>query len=109
TKNAKVGDAIKMKVTLTGAGREFEEIFWVKVGEPKAKKTKASKQKKVDEDELGLPEFKLVYKNEKEGYLTWDSLGDAGIDMRWEKVMFPDAKGDTLEQIFINMDSNVLR
>jgi len=109
TQNANVGDAIKMKVTLTGAGREFEEIFWVKVSEPQAKKTSAPKPKKVDEDQLGLPEFKLVYKDEKEGFLTWDQLAEASIDMDWQKVMYPMASGDTLLEIYINMDSNVLR
>jgi hypothetical protein len=109
TKNAKVGDAIKMKVTLTGAGREFEEIFWVKVSEPKAKNTPTPKPKKVDEDQLGLPEFKLVYKDEKDGFLSWEKLAEASIDMDWQKVMFPLASGDTLQEIYINMDSNVLR
>ncbi|MEX2410222.1 MAG: hypothetical protein WD607_02420, partial [Candidatus Paceibacterota bacterium] len=106
---AKVGDAIKMKVTLTGAGREFEEIFWVKVSDPKAKQTKAPKPKKVDEDQLGLPKFKLVYKDKKEGYLTWEQLAEASIDMDWHKVMYPMASGDTLQEIYINMDSSVLR
>ena len=69
TEQAKVGDAIKIKVTLTGAGREFEEIFWVKVSEPHENKQKAPKPKKVDEEDLGLPEFNLVYKEEKEGFL----------------------------------------
>ncbi|MBE9048610.1 hypothetical protein IQ255_30245 [Pleurocapsales cyanobacterium LEGE 10410] len=109
TKNAKVGDAIKMKVTLTGAGREFEEIFWVKVSEPKTNNTTTPKPKKVDEEDLGLPEFKLVYKDEKEGFLTWDKLSEASIDMDWQKVMYPMASGDTLQEIYINMDSNVLR
>ncbi|MEX1014185.1 MAG: hypothetical protein WDZ80_03430 [Candidatus Paceibacterota bacterium] len=109
TKNAKVGDAIKMKVTLTGAGREFEEIFWVKVSEPNSKQTSTPKPKKVDEDQLGLPEFKLVYKDEKDGFLSWEKLAEASIDMDWQKVMYPMASGDTLQEIYINMDSNVLR
>jgi len=108
TEQAKVGDAIKIKVTLTGAGREFEEIFWVKVSEPQQNKQKAPKPKKVDEEDLGLPEFKLVYKDEKEGFLNWDKLGEASIDMDWGTVMFPVAEGNTLKEILINMDSTVL-
>lgn len=109
TEQAKVGDDIKIRVTLTGAGREFEEIFWVKISDPQQNKQKAPKPKKVDEEELGLPEFNLVYKEEKEGFLTWEKLEEAGIDIGWETVMHPFAAGNTLETIYINMDSTVLR
>ncbi len=108
TNQAKVGDAIKMKVTLTGAGKEFEEIFWVKVSDKKEPKQKAPKPKKVDQDDLGLPEFKLVYKDEKEGFLSWAELEDASIEMDWNTVMHPYAEGNTLKEIYINMDSTVL-
>ncbi|MDY6993847.1 MAG: hypothetical protein SVR94_14765, partial [Pseudomonadota bacterium] len=108
TENAQVGDAIKMKVTLTGAGREFEEIFWVKISEPKKKKQRAPKPKKIDEEELGLPEFNLVFKDKKDDYLTWEDLAEASIDMDWQNVMYPLASGETLEKIYINMDSSVL-
>ncbi len=109
TEKAKVGDAIKMRVTLTGAGREFEEIFWVKISDKQKKKQKAPKPKKVDQEDLGLPEFKLVYKKEKDGFLTWDSLADAGIEIDWSTVMHPYAEGNTLKEIYINMDSTVLK
>ncbi|MFA5668673.1 MAG: ATP-binding protein [Balneolaceae bacterium] len=109
TEEAKVGDEIKIRVSLTGAGREFEEIFWVKISDPEQNNQNSPKPKKVDEEELGLPEFNLVYKKEKEGFLTWEKLEDAGIDIGWETVMHPLATGDTLETIYINMDSTVLR
>lgn len=109
TEQAKVGDAVKVRVTLTGAGEEFEELFWLKISEPKKQKTKAPKPKKIDEEELGLPEYNLVYKDEKQNYLTWDDLAEASIEMSWENVMYPLASGDTLEKIYINMDSTVLK
>jgi hypothetical protein len=109
TEEAKVGDAIKIKVTLTGPGSEFEEMFWVKVSDPQKKKQKAPKPKKVDEEDLGLPEYKLVYKDEKDGFLDWEKLAEASIDMDWDTVMYPMAEGNTLKEIYINMDSTVLR
>jgi len=108
TEQAKVGDAIKIRVTLTGAGREFEEIFWVKVSEPKQQKQKTPKPKKVDQENLGLPKHKLVYKEEKDGFLHWEKLAEASIEMDWGTVMVPVAEGNTLQEILINMDSTVL-
>jgi len=106
----RVGDEIEMKVTLTAPGEDLEELFWAKITEPEAKKEKV---KKEEEDEpLGLPEFVLVYKEEKEGknIITWDKLEGQSISMNYGTVMYPLGKGDSeLERIYINMDSNVFK
>lgn len=105
----RVGDEIQMKVTLTGPGQDFEEMFWAKITEPE-QAPKESKKKEPEESLLGLPEFVLVYKEKKnEKSLSWEELSEAGIDMNYETVMFPRAKGDTLETIYINIDSHVLK
>jgi hypothetical protein len=76
----------------------------------KEKKKNAPKPKKIDEEDLGLPEYGLVYKDEKEKAVTWETVeGATGEPMSWENVMYPLASGDTLEKIYINMDSTVLK
>ncbi|WP_293307750.1 hypothetical protein [Pedobacter sp. UBA5917] len=106
----RVGDEIEMKATLTGAGEDFEELFWVKITEPEEKKEAIKKEEKEDIDNLGLPPFVLVYKEPKEGFLTWDQISE-GIDaeMDYDTVMAPQVSGDNLEKIIINMDSHVLK
>ncbi|MEZ4952195.1 MAG: hypothetical protein R2825_01305 [Saprospiraceae bacterium] len=105
--DVKVGDAIQVKVSLDAPGQEHDQIFWVKITDPKAKPTEKPKQE--ENIELpGLPAPILVYRNKSEGRLTWDELGASGIDMEYENVMYPDASGDLLEKIYINMNSTVL-
>lgn len=108
--NCKVGDAIQIKVTLNGAGEDFHEIFWVKIADPENPKKDSKKEEKEDEQNLGLPPFYLVYKEEKEKFLTWDKFSEATNEsMEWKTVMCPISKGDELESIYINMDSTVLK
>jgi hypothetical protein len=108
--SVRVGDEIEMKVTLTGAGQDFEEMFWAKITEPDQPKEE-TKKKEPEEGLLGLPEFVLVYKDKKdEKTLSWEQFEEAmSEEMKWETVMFPDAKGDTLTKIYINMNSTVLK
>ena len=108
--NVHLGDDIQMKVSLTGPGEDFEELFWAKISDPEKKKEKIEKPKEDDEPLLGLPEFVLTYKEKKdEKTLSWEDLETASIEMDYEVVMYPQASGDTLERIYINMDSHVLK
>ncbi|MGH7801271.1 MAG: hypothetical protein ACREOW_11705 [Thermodesulfobacteriota bacterium] len=105
-----VGDAAKIKVTLNGSGNEFEEIFWVKISEPEAPKEKSKKDEKKDEQNLGLPECVLAFREGKENSVTWERVEEATTEtMGYETVMYPMVNGDTLEKIYINMDSNILK
>jgi hypothetical protein len=109
-RTCKVGDAVQLKVTLKGAGEDFEEIFWAKITDPEHPKQDSKKVEKEDDQNLGLPPFHLVYREEKEEFLTWDRFSEATTEiMEWQTVMCPIAKGDELESIYINMDSNVLK
>jgi hypothetical protein len=106
----RVGDEIEVEVTLTAPGEGFKDLFWAKITGPEAKKE--SFQKEEEEDLLGLPEFILVYKEEKEEQkvTTWDTLEEQGITMAYDTVMYPLGKGDSeLERIYINMDSKVFK
>lgn len=106
----KVGDEIEMKVTLTAPGEDLEELFWAKITQAEGKPEK--KKAEENDEPLGLPEFVLVHKDEKEGQnvITWDKLESQSITMGYDTVMYPLGKGDSeLERVYINMDSNVLK
>ena len=89
TKELNVGDLLQVKATLIGAGEEFQQAFWVKIVNKEHKPEKAPKNNE-DVSKIGLPEFKLVYKDEKENNcLTWDKLGEAGIEMDDYQILHP--------------------
>ncbi|TCC94601.1 hypothetical protein EZ428_05215 [Pedobacter frigiditerrae] len=106
----KVGDEIEMKAILTGAGEEFEELFWIKVVDPEEKKETIKKEDQASDNNIGLPPFVLVYKEKKEDYLTWDEV-EEGLDDKvdYDIVMIPQVNGDNIDKIIINMDSHVLK
>ncbi|GAK59224.1 hypothetical protein U27_06201 [Candidatus Vecturithrix granuli] len=103
-----VGDAVEIQASLAGAGETFEEIFWVKISEPE-QKPEPKKEKEVEDDRLGLPKHILVYKEARENVITWEKMESEGIEMEWKTVMHPYIEGETLESIYINMDSTVLK
>lgn len=107
----KVGDAVQMKVSLTAPGDDFDEIFWVKIADPEKKKEKAPKDDD-DNEPLGLPNMIFAYENKEDkggDAVSWDDVGTAtGLDMDIKTVMAPQAEGENLKAIFINMDSAVL-
>ena len=111
-KEVNVGDETKIKVSLEGPTGEFEEIFWVKVSEPKASPQPSPKPDKQETPTLGLPDLIYAYKEEKperNGDLTWEQVESAtGHEMGYATVMHPIVNGDKLERVCINMDSTVL-
>ncbi|WP_198659590.1 hypothetical protein [Nubsella zeaxanthinifaciens] len=106
----KVGDEIELKATLTGPGEDLEELFWVKIVDPEAKKETTKKEEEAEEDNIGLPPFVLVYKEKKDDYSTWDEV-EEGLDDKvdYDVVMIPQVSGDNVDKIVINMDSHVLK
>jgi hypothetical protein len=109
TKEAKVGDLVQIKAELNGYGVEFEECFWVRVVDQEKPREPTQKEEDTKLESLGLPEPRLVYKEKKEGYRSWDDCANAGIEMDFGTVMHPLVTGESLEAIFINMDSHVLK
>ncbi|MDG1571402.1 hypothetical protein OZ410_03685 [Robiginitalea sp. M366] len=107
-----VGDAVQMKVTLTSPGKDFDEIFWVKIADKEKPKEKKPKEDEGQEP-LGLPQLIFTYKEpnpEIEAQVAWEAVEEAtGLAIDWQTVMVPEAEGDVLKSIFINMDSAVLR
>jgi hypothetical protein len=99
-KEINVGDEVQIKVTLTGAGENFEELLLIKIKDKEALKVNAPKE---DEslDNIGLPELKRVKQEQ------WEGLESSGIEMGYNTVMYPVGEGNTLEKIYINLDSKV--
>ncbi|MDE0553852.1 MAG: hypothetical protein OXI24_06545 [Candidatus Poribacteria bacterium] len=112
-KEVNVGDEVKIKISLEDPIGEFEEIFWVKVSEPKAPAQPSPKPDKQEIPSLGLPDLIYAYKDgrpESNGELTWDQVAEAtGEEMDYATVMYPMVNGEKLESIYINMDSTVLQ
>ena len=108
-----VGDEARIKVSLTGPTEDLEEIFWVKISEPKAAPEPSTEPKEREIPTLGLPELAFAYQHERperNGELTWEQVSEAtGDDMDFGTVMYPMVNGEKLERVFINMDSTVLK
>ncbi len=108
-----VGDEVKIKVSLTGPTEELEELFWVKITEPKAPSEPSPEPKEKEIPTLGLPDLLFVYQEERperNGELTWEQVEEAiGEEMNFGTVMYPMVSGEKLERVYINMDSTVLK
>lgn len=114
TEEVNVGDFHQIKVTLVNSGGEdFDQVFWVKISDPDKQKEKPKKKKEEDEEKIGLPELKLVYEKELEDgeeRLTWEKVSDQSIPIEdHTSVVYPLAEGEELKEIYINMDSSVLK
>jgi len=111
-KETKVGDSLKLRVSLTSPETpegEFEEIFWVKISEKEAPLQPVPKE---DEEQslLGLPEPVFMYKEQHEKAVTWEEVGaSTGSEISFRTIIHPLVTGDNLEKIYINMDSDVLK
>ena len=112
-KEVSVGDEAKIKVSLEGPTGEFEDIFWVKVSEPKAPSELSPKPEKKEIPTLGLPDLIFAYREkrpERNGELTWEQVEEAtSEEMDHATVMYPMVNGEKLERVYINMDSTVLK
>jgi hypothetical protein len=102
-----VGDSVQTRITLTGAGQDFEAIFWAKITERRSK-SKKRKPKDDLENLAGLPELTPVYQSADDGTPTWDDVANAGVEMDYATVMHPQVEGEKLDAILVNMNSRVL-
>ena len=112
TQKVDVGDAVQIKATLNGAGENFDEIFWVKVGDRQAPQQPSKKDQLSQEPDLGLPQYVLAYQNPQDpkNTITWEQFEEATSEtMAYSTVMYPLVDGEKLERIYINMDSTVLK
>ena len=103
-----VGDAMKIKATLTSPGGDLEEIFYVKISQPEKKRQPSKKKNEEPDNQLGLPKMRLVARDATKGEMTWEQLEAIGISMNHDEVVYPFVDDNVLETIYINMDSRVL-
>lgn len=107
----KVGDVVQMKVSLASPGKDFDEIFWVKIVDNEKPKEKVPK-KEEDNEPLGLPPLVFAYQNTEgnvDEAVSWESVEQAtSMVMDFKTAMVPEAEGDNLKRIFVNMESSVL-
>jgi len=106
---ANVGDSFEIKATLLSPDGDMDQLFLVKVVDKEKVKEKAPK-KENDEPKIGLPKFRLLYKEKKDkAHLSWDEFGSlANAAMDHSQILHPFVDNDKLEQMFINMESSVL-
>lgn len=100
TKEMKVGDEVQLKITLNGAGENFDQMLWIKIKDKEAPKNDVPKQED-NFDNIGLPELVRVKEE------NWQALETAGVEMNYSTVMYPVGEGNMLEKIYINLDSKV--
>jgi len=107
----KVGDAVQIQANLSAPGETFNEMFWVMIKEKENKEKKTPKENE-DQDNLGLPQLLFAYEEKPEAQkdcVSWEEVEEAtSMDIDYSTVMVPDAEGDALTRIFVNMDSRVL-
>ncbi len=109
TQEAKVDDLIQVRAELDGQGVEYEQCFWVRIVDEEKPKETTKKEEETKQENFGLPQPKLVYQEKKEGFVSWEDCGNAGIEMDYPTVVHPVVTGEQLEAIYINMDSHVLK
>lgn len=107
SKDAKVGDVIKLRASLSSPEKSLSEVFFVKITEP-AKDSKRKAKEIQPDTRLGLPKLQMVYKDARGGTLTWDQLEAQGISMSHEDVVHPFIEKDALHTVYINMNSTAL-
>ena len=105
TQEVKVGDAIKLRASLSSPGKELDQIFMVKIAAPE-KKDKDPKKGDQPDSRLGLPKLQMVYEKSHQDHTTWEKLEEQGIEMNHEVVVHPLVDGESLGAVYINMDSN---
>lgn len=112
TNELQAGDELEIQATL-GGPEDFECRFWVKITEPNQQPKETKKPNEEEEPPMGLPDYQLVYEKtteESPDVMTWEKLGESGIEMDWLIPMQPLVGDDgNLEKVMINMDSRVLR
>jgi hypothetical protein len=100
TKELKVDDEVELKVSLSAPGEPLEQLLLVKVGDPEAPKEQVQKHEQ-EADRVGLPSLKVIKEHD------WPKLEENGISMGYDTVIVPIVDGDTLTEIYVNVDSRV--
>ena len=104
-KQAKVGDEIEVKTTLSAPGEDLECTFWVKIIDPIKEVNKKTKKKIEDLPQLPTP-IKVFKKKQKDDDFDWDNYKWSGDDI---VRIIEGGKDKLIDGIAINMDSFALQ
>ena len=112
TREARVGDTVRIRASLSSPGEELREVFEVKVSDRK----KAPSKQKRDEGRdlrLALPKLVRTYRQPDESTQSptqsWDQVEGSGVgSMDHDVVVLLLQDGDKLDTVFVNMDSRTL-
>lgn len=106
----KVGEELEIRAEMTTIERPdepFQVVFYVKIEQMKERDPKPEEP---EVPQIGLPQLVLVYKDEREGVVTWSDLESNGISFDDYEIMATlSSEEDELEKIFINMDSSMIK
>lgn len=102
----KVGDAIEIQATLSSPTGDLIENVIVQITDPEREPPRKAPE---PEPPLGIPELILCSQAGGDQKKSWDEIAAAGIDMDYQTVVYPLVEDDKLAQIYINLDSTVLR
>lgn len=103
---AAVGDLLELRATLTSPQGDLVETVLVRVSDSEKK---PPKERPEVEPPLGIPELILCSRDGGEGRKSWEDLGEAGIEMGYDTVVRLLIDDDKLSQIYVNVDSSVLK
>ena len=107
TGKAEVGDAMRIRATLSSAGEEFEETFLVKIADRQQKVAPANDGNSQPDEIAGLPNLVRVYSTKGRGDMSWAQLEEGGIDMAHDVTVHPAVDGEVLTSVYVNMESTV--
>jgi hypothetical protein len=97
----RTGDEIEIKASLIGPGiTSHDEVLMIKIVDLDGRIEKVPELPQDDFDNMGLPQMVKVNKEQ------WEQLESNG-GMDYSNVMVPQSAGETLEKIYINLDSTV--
>ena len=106
-KNLSVGNAVKIRASLSSAGEPLVQTFIVRISEVEPEKPAQPPNK--PEPNLGMPKMILVSKKGGENRKSWIDVEKIGISMNHNVVVEIVPDGEKLSEIVINMDSRVLQ
>ena len=112
TREARVGDTVRIRASLSSPGEELREVFEVKVADRKNAPSKPKRDEARDL-RLALPKLVRTYRQTDQSTQShtqsWDQVEGSGVgSMDHDVVVLLLEDGDKLDTVFVNMDSRTL-
>ena len=102
---AEVGDNIQLSIKMISSAGEHEVVAFIKI-DNEAQKPKEPKEKTVEEPELSLPKLtRVVQQSDDPDQAKWSDFGMTSDSIVQIKIN----NNGAIEEILINMDSNLVK